>query len=221
MLGPVIAILDIDGTLVDSNYQHALAWFRALRDHGLVVPIWRIHRAIGMGGDQVVSHLAGEEAEERLGDAIRASEGEHYEAMIQEVQPLEGSRDLVLALKQRGHTVVMASSAKEQEVEHYLTLLGAHELIDQWTHSGDVEQTKPAPDLVQAALEKAGGGDALLVGDTPWDVEAARGAGVKTLAVRTGGFSTEELTEAGAVAVFDSIKELMEHLDETPLRAAA
>ncbi len=217
----MIAILDIDGTLVDSNYQHALAWFRALRDHGLVVPIWRIHRAIGMGGDQVISHLCGDEAEERLGDAVRESEGKHYFEMIQEVQPLEGSRDLVLALKQQGHTVVMASSAKEEEVEHYLTLLGARDLVDQWTHSADVEQTKPAPDLVKAALEKAGGGDAFLIGDTPWDVQAAAGAGVKTLAVRTGGFSTEELTGAGAEAVFDSIKELLDRLDETPLGATA
>jgi phosphoglycolate phosphatase-like HAD superfamily hydrolase len=115
----------------------------------------------------------------------------------------------------------MASSAKEEEVEHYLTLLGARDLVDQWTHSADVEQTKPAPDLVKAALEKAGGGDAFLIGDTPWDVQAAAGAGVKTLAVRTGGFSTEELTEAGAEAVFDSIKELVDRLDETPLGATA
>jgi phosphoglycolate phosphatase-like HAD superfamily hydrolase len=217
----MIAILDIDGTLVDSNYQHALAWFRALRDHGLVVPIWRIHRAIGMGGDQVISHLCGDDAEERLGDAVRESEGKHYFEMIQEVQPLEGSRDLVLALKQHGHTVVMASSAKEEEVEHYLTLLGARDLVDQWTHSADVEQTKPAPDLVQAALEKAGGGDAFLVGDTPWDVQAAAGAGRQDARRADGGFSTEELTEAGAEAVFDSIKELLDRLDETPLGAAA
>ena len=214
----MIAILDIDGTLVDSNYQHALAWFRALRDHGLVVPIWRIHRAIGMGGDQVISHLCGDDAEERLGDAVRESEGKHYFEMIQEVQPLEGSRDLVLALKQQGHTVVMASSAKEQEVEHYLTLLGASELVDQWTHSGDVQQTKPAPDLVNAAMEKAeGDGEALLIGDSVWDVEAAKRAGIGTIGVLTGGFSTEELTDAGAEAVFDSIGELLDRLDETPL----
>ncbi len=151
------AILDIDGTLVDSNYHHTISWFRALRDHGYVVPISWIHRAIGLGGDDLVAHVAGDEAEKRSGDAVRESEGKHYFALIDEVQPLEGSRDLVLALKQAGHAVVMASSAKPEEVEHYLTLLGARELVDSWTSADDVEQAKPAPDLVKVAMEKAEG----------------------------------------------------------------
>ena len=214
----MIAILDIDGTLVDSNYQHALAWFLALMRHGLVVPIWRIHRGIGMGGDQLVAHLCGDEVAERLGDAVRESEKDEYAAMIDEVQPLEGSRDLVLALKQRGHTVVMASSAKPEEVDHYLDLLAARELADQWTTSGDVERTKPHPDLVTTALDKAGGGDGVMVGDSVWDVEAAKRAGLKTLAVLTGGFSEAELREAGADAVYDRIGALIDDLDDTPLR---
>jgi HAD superfamily hydrolase (TIGR01509 family) len=215
------AILDIDGTLVDSNYQHALSWFRAARDHGYVVPIWRIHRAIGMGGDAMVAHLVSDEAEERSGDAIRESEGEHYFKLIDEIQPLEGSRDLVLALKQGGHAVVMASSAKPEEVDHYLTLLGARELVDSWTTSGDVENTKPAPDLVQTAMEKAEGDeDAILVGDSVWDVEAAKRAGIPTLAVLTGGYSEAELLDAGALAVFASVRELVDGLGKTPLAAA-
>ncbi len=212
------AILDIDGTLVDSNYHHALSWFRALRDHGHVVPIWRIHRAIGLGGDDLVAHVAGEEAEKRSGDAVRESEGKHYFALIDEVQPLEGSRDLVLALKQAGHAVVMASSAKPEEVEHYLTLLGARELVDSWTSADDVEQAKPAPDLVKVAMEKAEGKeDAILIGDSVWDVEAAVRAKIPTLAVLTGGYSEAELLDAGAQAVFGSVRELLDRLGETPL----
>ena len=215
----MVAILDIDGTLVDSNYQHALSWFRALRDHGVVAPIWKLHRAIGMGGDQLVAHVCGDDVEERLGDAVRATEGERYFAMIDEVQPLRGARELVLELKQRGHRVVMASSAKAEEVDHYLALLGAKELVEDWTTSADVTETKPAPDLVTAALEKAGAeaADAVMVGDTPWDIESATKAGVPLLAVMTGGFSEGELREAGAADVLDSIQALLERLDDTPL----
>jgi HAD superfamily hydrolase (TIGR01509 family) len=211
------AILDIDGTLVDSNYQHALAWYRALREHGHVLPIWRIHRHIGMGGDQLVKALCGEEAEERDGDAIREAEGRHYFAMIDEVEPLEGARDLIVDLKESGHRVVLASSAKPEEVDHYLDLLDARDLADGWTSAGDVEQTKPAPDLVQTAIEKIGGGTAVMVGDSTWDCEAARRAGVQTIAVLTGGFSEAELRGAGAIAVFGSIGELRERLRDTPL----
>lgn len=212
------AILDIDGTLVDSNYHHTLSWARALRDHGYVVPLWRIHRAIGLGGDDFVAHLVDDAAEERSGEAIRESEGKHYFAIIDEVQPLDGARDLVLELKRAEHSVVMASSAKEEEVEHYLTLLGAHELVDSWTHSGDVENAKPAPDLVQVAMEKAESGeDAILIGDSTWDIEAATKAGIPTLAVLTGGYSEAELLDAGAQAVFGSVRELLDRLGETPL----
>ncbi|MBA2474698.1 MAG: HAD family hydrolase [Actinobacteria bacterium] len=212
------AILDIDGTLVDSNYQHALSWFRAARDHGYVLPLSRIHRAIGLGGDLMVAHLIDEEAEERSGEAIRASEAEHYFSVIDEVQPLDGARDLVLALKRADHAVVMASSAKPEEVDHYLTLLGARGLVDSWTTAGDVENTKPAPDLVQTAMAKAEGEqDAILIGDSVWDVEAAKRAGIPTLAVLTGGYSEAELLEAGAQAVFSSVRELLEQLGETPL----
>jgi HAD superfamily hydrolase (TIGR01509 family) len=132
---------------------------------------------------------------------------------------MEGSRELIEQLKARGHTVVLASSAKEDEVEHYLDLLDARELADDWTTSADVESTKPAPDLVSAALEKAGASaeDAVMVGDTTWDVEAAGRAGVKTITVRTGGFGVDELEAAGAAAVFESVTELCQKLDQTPL----
>lgn len=218
---PPVAILDIDGTLVDSNYQHAVAWYRGLRAHGLVLPLWRIHRAIGMGGDQMIEALFGADVEERLGDDLRAAESEHYSALIEEVEPLEGARGLIEDLKERGCVVIMASSAKAQETEHYLDLLDARELADGWTTSADVDSTKPQPDLVRVAMEKAGmdearGGEAVMVGDSRWDIEAAKRAGVETLAVRTGGFGQDELLAAGAHAVYESIVELREGLPSTP-----
>jgi HAD superfamily hydrolase (TIGR01509 family) len=214
-----VAILDIDGTLVDTNYQHALAWYRAFRRHGIVLPVWRIHRHIGMGGDQLIPTLTDEQTEQKLGDEIRDAEKDQYFELIGEVEPMEGARELIEQLRSRSHTVVLASSAKPEEVEHYLDLLDARELAHAWTTAGDVEETKPEPDLVQAALQKADEepDNAVMVGDTPWDVHAARRAGVDTLAVLTGGFAIEELTESGAVAVFQSVAELGQRLEDTPL----
>ena len=217
---PPAAILDIDGTLVDTNYHHALAWFRAFKQHGIVLPIWRIHRHMGMGGDQLIASLCGDDTEREQGDDIRAAEKVLYFELIADVVPLLGSRELIEDLKRRGHAVVLASSAKAEEVDHYLDLLDARELADDWTTSADVESTKPRPDLVNAAMEKAGTDDAVMIGDTTWDVEAAKRAGVPAVTVRTGGFSEAELRDAGAVNVFDSIEELRGALDETPLAAS-
>jgi HAD superfamily hydrolase (TIGR01509 family) len=213
------AILDIDGTLVDTNYHHAIAWFRAFRQHGIVLPLWRIHRHIGMGGDQLIGALTDERFEEREGDAIRAAEKTLYMELISEVEPMEGSRELLEDLKRRGHFVVLASSAKADEVDHYLDLLEARNIADAWTTSADVEQTKPQPDLVNSALKKAeaDASDAVMVGDTTWDVRAAERADVPTIAVRTGGFGQDELCDAGAAAVFESVAELCSRLDDTPL----
>jgi HAD superfamily hydrolase (TIGR01509 family) len=211
------AILDIDGTLVDTNYHHAVAWYRAFRAHGFVVQLWRIHRSIGMGGDQLVAALIGEEADEQHGDGIRDAEKQAYMALIDEVAPLEGARELITDLKGRGHTVVLASSAKADEVDRYLDLLVVREVVDGWTTSADVERTKPEPDLVVAALEKAGGGDAVMVGDSTWDCEAAKRAKIKSIGVLTGGFSDKELVEAGAAGVYESIVEMRRDLDGTPL----
>jgi HAD superfamily hydrolase (TIGR01509 family) len=200
-------IVDVDGTLVDTNYQHAIAWHRALRAHGHGVQLWRIHRHIGMGGDQIVSALIGEEAAAQREDQIREAEAEAYQGMIEEVDAMEGSRELLQELREDGFSVVLASSAKAEEVDHYLDLLDARELVDSWTTSADVERTKPAADLVCAALEKAGEGPALMIGDSVWDVRAAGNAGLPTLGVLTGGFSEEELREAGAVEVVESVQE--------------
>jgi phosphoglycolate phosphatase-like HAD superfamily hydrolase len=218
---PPIAILDIDGTLVDTNFQHAVAWYRAFHQHGLVIPLWRIHRSIGMGGDQLVPTVAGDEVEEQLGDDVRPAHDAIYFTMIAEVEPLPGARELIVELKDRGHTVVLASSAKATEVDHYIDLLDARELADDWTSSADVEATKPQPDVVEVALEKIGGGEAVLVGDSVYDCESAARAGVQPVGVVTGGFGESELREAGAVAVFDSLVDLREELDGSPLAPAS
>jgi HAD superfamily hydrolase (TIGR01549 family) len=212
------AILDIDGTLIDTNYQHALAWFRAFKEFHIVLPIWRIHRAIGMGGDHMIEALCGKEKEQELGDQIREEEKGRYQGLIDEVQPFQGARDFIVALKKRGHRVVLASSAKDNEVDHYLDLLDCRKVVDSWTTSADVENTKPDPDLVLAAREKVGGGASVMVGDSTFDCEAANRAGIETVAVMTGGFSEDELRQAGAVAVFESIDRLARDLESTPLR---
>jgi HAD superfamily hydrolase (TIGR01549 family) len=213
---PTTAILDVDGTLVDSNYQHALAWYRAFRLHGVTIPVWRCHRAIGMGGDQLVPYLAGEGFDREQGDVVRIEEHALFQQLVHEIQPFAGARGLIEDLKARGSKVVLASSAKPEDVARFLDLLDARELADGWTDSGSVENTKPAPDLVKAALELVGGGPGVMIGDSTWDVEAAKQAKVPTLCVRTGGFGADELLEAGAEAVFESIAELRERLDDTP-----
>jgi HAD superfamily hydrolase (TIGR01509 family) len=214
---PPVAILDVDGTLVETNYHHAIAWYRAFTQHDVELPVWRIHRAIGMGGDQLVAALAGDEVEHEKGDDIRTAEKALYLAMIHEVRPLPDARRLIETLKERGHKVVLASSAKQEEIDHYLDLLDAREIADAWTSSADVEKTKPEPDLVQTARDKVGGGDAVMIGDSVWDVEAAKRAEIPTIAVRTGGFGNDELVDAGAACVFDSIGDLLDGWEETPL----
>lgn len=209
--GRMLAILDIDGTLVDTNYHHAIAWYRAFRDHDLTLPLARLHRSIGMGGDQLVAAVAGDEFEERSGDSAREAEGEHYWKLIDEVRALPGAVELVRMYADRGDEVVLASSAKKPEVEHYVELLGVGDVVSAWTSASDVTETKPAPDLVQAAMAMAADHDeVVLVGDSTYDCEAAARADVSSIGVLTGGFSPEELREAGASRVFPTPLDLVE-----------
>ena len=205
---PPAAILDLDGTLVDTNYQHALSWFRAFRRFDITLPVWRLHRHVGMGGDRFVAAVAGDEVEDRCGDAVRDAWEEEFDRVIGEVQPLEGAHGLLAALKGAGHEVVLASSAIRKHFDHFTDLIDARPLADGWTTKDDVEASKPEPDLVRAALEKTHADRAIMVGDTPWDVEAARRAGVETVCVVTGGFSEQELRDAGATDVFLSLPDL-------------
>jgi HAD superfamily hydrolase (TIGR01549 family) len=205
-----LAILDIDGTLVDSNYQHAMAWWAALGNHGVDLPLWQVHRHIGMGGDQLVQALAGEQVEDSKGDAIREAEAIRYQELIGDVKPLAGARQAIAGLAGEGWKVVLASSAKPDEVKHYVELLEARDFLEDFTDSGDVSATKPDPDLIESALENAGADadEAVMVGDSIWDLKAASRAGVVAVGVLTGGFGKAELLEAGAAKVIESVADL-------------
>jgi HAD superfamily hydrolase (TIGR01509 family) len=212
------AILDVDGTLVDTNYHHALCWYRAFRERGICPPLWRLHRHVGMGGDKYVAAVAGDDVEERHGDGLRDRWEELFDEELEGIAPLPGARELVADLKERGLTVVLATSSVARHADAFLDLLDVRDLADDWTTKDDVDESKPAPDLVEAALEKTGTRDAVMVGDTPWDCRAAADAGIGTLTVLTGGFCEGELREAGAAQVFENADELRRRLDETPLR---
>jgi HAD superfamily hydrolase (TIGR01549 family) len=204
-------VLDVDGTLVDTNYQHAIAWHRAFKKHRYRVAVWEIHRHVGMGGDQFVEALLGEKAAEADGEALDDAHSDAFGELIDEAEAMEGASELIADLDDAGATVILASSAAKDEVERYIDLLGAADRIAGATSSDDAEQTKPDPELVLTALDKYGsGGPALMIGDSTWDVKAASAAKVPTLALLTGGFSESELREAGAVDVAESVATLRE-----------
>jgi HAD superfamily hydrolase (TIGR01549 family) len=212
------ALLDLDGTLVDTNYHHAIAWFRAFREHGIVLPVWRLHRHIGMGGDQLVAAVAGDEVERDHGDELRSAHSRHFHRLIDEVELMADARKLIERLHDQGAEVVLASSAGQEDLDHFRSMLDVDDLLAGATSSADVEAAKPEPDIICAALEKAPDAErAVMIGDSTWDCEAARRAGVASVALLTGGFSEQELRDAGAAAVFASLGELIEHLDRTPL----
>lgn len=206
-------VFDVDGTLVDTNYQHAVAWFRAFRRFDLTPALWRIHRAIGMGGDQLVEAVVGADAENQHGDDLRSAWTEEFDKFLSEVKPFDGAQPLLEAVRDSGLAVVLASSGERKHVEHYLDLLDGHRLADAWTTSENAEQTKPAPDLVETAMAKVEGVSAVMIGDSVWDAKAALRAGLPTYAVRTGGFSIGELEDAGAAKVYDSLADLQSDLD--------
>ena len=179
--------------------------------------MWRLHRHIGMGGDQYVAAVAGDDVERRLGDALRDAHDEEFTNLRDECAPLEGAHELVVELKRRGLVVVLASSSGEDDLDHFLRELGVKDVVDGWTTADDVERTKPHPDVIHAALEKAGADEAVMVGDSRWDIEAAANAGLPTVCVLTGGWSEQELSDHGAPNVFESLVALREGLDSTPL----
>jgi HAD superfamily hydrolase (TIGR01509 family) len=216
MTPPVV--LDVDGTLVDSNFQHALTWHRAFARHGRAIPAWRTHRAIGMGGDQLVPALAGEDWAAEHGDAVAETESALFGELIGNVAPLPGARAFLETLKERGHAVVLGSSSKQSDLDVFLDLLDARRLVDGWTVSDDVERTKPDPDIVHAALAKLGdSGDGVMVGDSVYDIQAAHAAGLPAIGLLTGGFGAQELRDVGAEWVFEDLLELLAKLDDTPL----
>jgi HAD superfamily hydrolase (TIGR01549 family) len=207
------AVFDVDGTLVDSNYQHVLAWHRAFLRYDAPQPLWQIHRHIGMGGDKLVAAVAGAALEEAHGEAIRQEWKQEFDAMIGEVVAVPAATELLNAVKASGTALVLASSGKPDHVEHFVDLLGARDLADAWTSSEDVEDTKPDPDLLAVALERVDRPAAVTFGDSTWDAVAAARLGLPAVEVRTGGFGADELRAAGAAEVFDSLEDVLADLN--------
>jgi HAD superfamily hydrolase (TIGR01549 family) len=218
-LADAAVLFDIDGTLVDSTYHHALAWQRAFDQCNVAIPLWRIHRTIGMGGDKLVAHVAGDEVERKLGDALRDAWRDEYLQIKAEVGPLPGATELVKKLTAAGCRVALASSGDPEFADEALDDLGIRDDVTVLTTSADAEESKPAPDLIEVTLEKVGTRRAVLVGDTPYDVESAARAGLRCIALRSGGYSEAELTEAGAALVVDAPEDLMDLDWETYLPA--
>jgi HAD superfamily hydrolase (TIGR01509 family) len=218
MSASVTAVLfDVDGTLVDSNYLHAVCWWEAFTQAGHDVPTSRIHRAIGMGSDQLLDALLPEDRDRDADDAMRAAHGALYATYWSRQRPLPGAADLLRACKKRGLRVVLASSADAREFAALRAALDADDAIDDATSSADVERSKPAPDLVQIALEKAAvpADAAVFVGDTVWDVRACQQAGVACIGLLSGGISRGELLDAGAAEVYDGPAELLAALSDS------
>ncbi len=172
-------VLDVDGTLVDTVYPHTIAWSQAFATVGVDVPMWRLHRAIGMGGDRLVAEVAGDDVEKKHGDKVREEHDERFGAVIDDIRPLPGAADLLDALRERGLNVVLASSGIEAQTKQLLALVGGDERSHDWTTSDDVEDSKPEPDLIEVAMEKVGGSHAVVVGDAVWDITAAKKAGCR------------------------------------------
>jgi HAD superfamily hydrolase (TIGR01509 family) len=208
---PTAVLFDVDGTLVDSNYLHAVCWWEAFTQAGHDVPMARIHRAIGMGSGQMLDALlpAGRDRDEDAG--LRAAHGALYATYWPRQRPLPRAADLLRACKKRGLTVVLASSADAREFAALRAALDADDAIDEATSSADVERSKPAPDLVQVALDKARvpPDAAVFVGDTVWDVRACGEAGVSCIGLLSGGIGRAELLDAGAAEVYDGPAELL------------
>lgn len=215
-------LMDIDGTLVDSNYLHVEAWAHAFADVGVAVPAWRIHRSIGLDAAMLLDELLGNEAE-RLGDAAKDAHSRHYADLAGRLSPLEGARELIRELHRRGIRVVLATSAPEEELTSLRAVLDVEDALHAVTSAEDVDTAKPEPDVIRVALERADvdADYAVMVGDAVWDIRSAARAGVRAVGVRSGGISATELEEAGAVEVYDDAAALLAALDDSPLVASA
>ena len=207
-------LLDVDGTLVDSTYIHALAWRRAFVDHGFEVPTASVHAMIGAGSDVLMCELIGEER-----DDVHETRKGRFDELKGEIRAFDGARDLIRAIHKAGAKAVLATSSEKEQLDVLREAIDADDAIDDVVTASDVEDAKPEADVFVAAMGKVGAdpSSAIAVGDTVWDVEAAADAGLKCVCVLTGGIGRLELEEAGAVAVYRDVADLLEHLDESPL----
>jgi HAD superfamily hydrolase (TIGR01509 family) len=209
-------LFDVDGTLIDNNYLHVVAWSQSLRANGYYVPMSTLHHTVGQGADRFVESVIGH-ADERVADAHSDFYGPHLHDLV----AFSRAADLLRTVKKSGLQVVLSTSASAKEVEHQRKAIDADDAIDAVTCNDDVDMSKPDPDLVQAGLDKAGlvAERAIFVGDTVWDVEAAKRAGLPCVCVLSGGIGASELREAGAVAVYDDVAALLRDFDNSPLAA--
>jgi HAD superfamily hydrolase (TIGR01509 family) len=205
-----LVVLDVDGTLMDTNYLHTEAWARAFEEVGHRVPRVELHKQIGKGSELLIREFV--EDEEKVAK-IKELHSEIYGELQRHGHPLPGAKELIPSLKERGYAVWFVTSAEDEELEHHMTALDAEDHIDGVVNSSAVENSKPAPDIFELTLEQAGASpdETVAVGDAIWDIEAADGAGIQTVAVLTGGaFSEQELREAGAIAVYRDCAALLE-----------
>ena len=216
-------LFDVDGTLIDTTYLHAVAWWEAFAQAGHDVPMAPIHRAIGMGSDQLLDALLPARRDTGADDGISAAHAALYSVYWSRLRPLPGAADLLRACRRHGLQVVLASSAGPGELDKLRAILDADDAVDEATSAGDVEQSKPAPDLVRVALDKAGLAlaEAMFVGDAVWDVQACERAGVACVGVLSGGVSAAELREAGAVRVYRDPADILESFPASLLERPA
>jgi HAD superfamily hydrolase (TIGR01509 family) len=209
-------LVDCDGTLLDTNYLHALAWSRAFRELGEWAPMNAIHRLVGMGGDQLVPELLGHDV-----DGADDAHSRHYESLKDDVLPFKGAAAFLRRMHDSGLVVVLASSASEDDLAHMRKVLDADDAIDEVVNADDVDRSKPDPEIFEVARDKGGidPSRVLAIGDAVWDVRAARRAGMGCVAVETGGFSRHELSEEGAIAVYRDVQELHDQLLTSPIGA--
>lgn len=212
-------LFDVDGTLVDSTYLHTLAWWRAFRQAGHDIPMASIHRSIGMGGDKILAALLPSGRDLSGDDAILSAQSAVFATFWSALRPLDGARDLLAECHGRGLAVALASSARGRDLEILRSTIGADDYVHAATSSSDAEESKPAPDILVAALAAVGvqAGDAVYVGDAVWDIYAAGALGIPAIGLTCGGTSEAELREAGAVEVYESPRALLENLSDSAI----
>jgi HAD superfamily hydrolase (TIGR01509 family) len=211
-------LLDIDGTLVDSNDAHARAWVATLAQFGHEVPYERVRSLIGKGGDKLLIQASGVEKDSAEGQRIDKARAERFRRdYMPHLKPFPKARELLARLREDGLSLVVATSAKQAEMDALLEICGAKDLVHARTSSDDADKSKPDPDIIQAALEKAQAAPtaALMLGDTPYDIDAARRGGVDSVAVRSGGWDTAALD--GAIAIYDDVADLLARYADSPL----
>ena len=211
-------LFDIDGTLVDSNYLHVHAWARAFHDVGIAAEAWRIHRSIGMDGSALVKTLSGD-ADDEVKEQLKDLHSRYYKELAPMLKVLPGGREILEQVASMGLQVVLATSAPDDELSILRDVLDRDNLVSEMTSSADVDTAKPQPDIIEVALKRAGvtADRAVFIGDSVWDAEACRRAGVPSIGVLSGGVSRDELTAGGAQVVFEDARELVEHIDDTPI----